>query len=240
MRRRINFAVLLLAVACATSIGIPANKYGLHVVPDYETYMRLVHQDPQKELIDLSRAIPTAAIDVRYATANNFMHQPLYPIAKAFLRAPAARALESVQKELAGEGLGLRIYDGYRPYSVTERMWEPIRNPDFVADPAKGSRHNRGAAVDLTIIDLETREEIPLPTPYDDFTSKAAHSFKDLPENVLRNRSKLAEIMTRHGFEPLPSEWWHFDFRGWQNFELMDVPLEVLAKMQKPSSPGLH
>jgi D-alanyl-D-alanine dipeptidase len=156
------------------------------------------------------------------------MHQTLYPVAKVFLRRPAAIALHDVERELAREGLGLKLFDGYRPYRVTVRMWKPIRNPDFVADPAKGSRHNRGAAVDLTLIDLRTGRELPMPTGYDAFTPKARQDYNDLPAEAIANRARLRDVMTRHGFDPLPSEWWHFDFRGWEKFELLDLPLDRL------------
>ena len=222
MQRAINLLLLLL-VAC---VSVPANRYGLHVVPDRATYERLARANPEKRLVDLeSRGIP---LDIRYATANNFMKQPLYPVAKAYLRAPAATALQNVQRELAARGLGIKVFDAYRPYRVTEAMWEPIKNPDYVADPAKGSRHNRGAAVDLTLISLATREELPMPTPYDDFTARAAHAFEDLSAEEKANRALLRDVMTKHGFDPLPSEWWHYDFRGWERFELMDVALEEL------------
>ncbi|HUP59882.1 MAG TPA: M15 family metallopeptidase [Thermoanaerobaculia bacterium] len=210
------FALLLLA-ACAS---------GLYVVPDLATYERHAREDPDKRLVDLETlGIP---LDIRYATANNFMKTRLYPVAKAYLRAPAARALTEVQRTLAERGLGIKVFDAYRPYRVTVVMWEPIKNPDYVADPAKGSRHNRGAAVDLTLIDLTTGAELPMPTPYDDFTPRAAHAFTDLPVDVLANRAILREVMAKHGFEPLPSEWWHYDFKGWDRFELMDVPLDSL------------
>jgi D-alanyl-D-alanine dipeptidase len=215
MVRRAAVLLLLLA-ACA---------HRPPVVRDFAAYERLAAADPDKQLVEIT-SIPT---DVRYATPNNFMHTPLYPVAKVFLRAPAARALAEVQRDLARDGLGLKIFDGYRPYAVTVKMWEPIRNPDFVADPAKGSRHNRGAAVDLTLIDLATGRELPMPTGYDDFTSRARQDFNDLPADVIANRAKLREAMTRHGFEPLPSEWWHFDFGGWQHLELLDVPLTELS-----------
>jgi zinc D-Ala-D-Ala dipeptidase len=228
MRRRINFLALLLAAACATAPTIAPNRYGLRVVPDAATYQRFARVDPDKRLVHLSTFIPGVALDVRYATTDNFMKQRLYPVAKSYLRYPAAVALRGVQQELSREGLALKIFDAYRPYRVTEAMWEPIRNPDYVADPSKGSRHNRGAAVDLTLIDARTGTELAMPTGYDDFTPRAAHAFTDLPSDVLANRSKLRDVMTRHGFEPLPSEWWHYDFRGWEGFELMDVPLDAL------------
>jgi D-alanyl-D-alanine dipeptidase len=171
--------------------------------------------------------VPGVLVDVHYATTNNFMHRQLYPSARVFLRAPAARALRDVQRELAARHLRLKIFDAYRPYSVTEAMWEPIRNPDFVADPAKGSRHNRGAAVDLTVVD-EADRELEMPTPYDDFTQKAASTFNDLPPIVLTNRALLHDVMSRHGFTPLPSEWWHFDYENWGRWELLDIPFEQL------------
>jgi D-alanyl-D-alanine dipeptidase len=230
--------LLLFVVACSAAPVIPANRYGLHVVPDRAAYERLARLDPDKRLVDLeSLGLP---LDIRYATANNFMKKPLYPVAKAFLRAPAARALLGVESDLAQRGLGVKIFDAYRPYRVTEAMWEPIRNPDFVADPAKGSRHNRGAAVDLTLIDLRTGAELPIPTGYDDFTSRAAHAFTDLPADALANRALLRDVMTRHGFQPLPSEWWHYDFAGWERFELMDVPLEKLLSVVGSPLSGQH
>jgi zinc D-Ala-D-Ala dipeptidase len=207
-------AVLLLAAACATSHP--------PVIHDRGEYDRLVAADPDKRLVEITD-IPR---DVRYATTNNFMHAQLYPVAKVYVRRPAAIALHEIERELAREGLGLKLFDGYRPYRVTVRMWKPIRNPDFVADPAKGSRHNRGAAVDLTLIDLRTGHELPMPTGYDDFTSHARQDFNDLPADVIANRAKLRKVMESHGFDALPSEWWHFDLRGWEKFELLDLPLE--------------
>jgi D-alanyl-D-alanine dipeptidase len=219
--------ILAIAIGCATAPQIPTNKYGLHVVPDLATYQRLAQRDPDQRLVDVS-TIPGIRIDVRYATTNNFMHEKLYPVAKVYLRAPAARALADVQRELAAEHLGLLVFDGYRPYSVTEKMWEPIRNPDFVADPAKGSRLNRGAAVDLTLVNIASADELQMPTPYDDFTPRARADYAELPPQAIANRAKLRDAMVRHGFEQLPSEWWHFDFRGWERFELMDVPFGEL------------
>jgi len=209
--RRLRFvtALLFVVLACA---------HGPHVVRTIPA--------GEERLVDLAGlGIP---LDIRYATPNNFMKQTLYPVAKAYLRAPAAEALVNVQRDLAARGLGIKVFDAYRPYRVTVAMWEPIKNPDYVADPAKGSRHNRGAAVDLTLIDLKTGAELPMPTGYDDFTSRAAHASEDLPADARANRELLREVMTKHGFEPLPSEWWHYDFRGWERFELLDVGLDEL------------
>jgi len=217
--------ILLFGVACASAPSIPTNRHGLEVVGEAALYQRLVRQERANRLVDLQTFIPGIALDVRYATAENFMKRPLYPAARSFLRYPAALALRSVQRELAAEGLAVKVFDGYRPYRVTEAMWEQIGNPDYVADPAKGSRHNRGAAVDLTLVRLSDGEELEMPTPYDDFTAAAA---QDAPAGVVAsaNRARLREVMQRHGFEPLPSEWWHFDFGGWREYDLMDLSFE--------------
>jgi D-alanyl-D-alanine dipeptidase len=216
-RSRLACLALVLLAACATS--------SLRVL-DARAYRESVARDPEMRLVDLrTLGIP---LDIRYATPNNFMKRPLYREAKAFLRAPAARALADVQRELAARGIGIKVFDPYPPYPVTVAMWEPIQNPDYVADPKKGSRHNRGAAVDLTLIDLKTGAELPMPTPYDDFTPRAAQDFNDLPADVLGNRALLREVMTKHGFDPLPSEWWHFDFRGWERFDLLDALFDEL------------
>jgi D-alanyl-D-alanine dipeptidase len=218
---RLNLLPLLFVLACATATA-PAL-----VVQNRADYEAAVRADPDKQLVDL--ATLDLRLDIRYATPDNFMKKVLYPEAKAYLRAPAARALTDVKNELATYGLGIKVFDAYRPYRVTVAMWEPIKNPDYVADPAKGSRHNRGAAVDLTLVDLRTGDELPMPTPYDDFTERAAHAFNDLPDDALKNRALLRDVMTKHGFEPLPSEWWHYDFGGWQRFELLDLTFEQVS-----------
>jgi D-alanyl-D-alanine dipeptidase len=224
---RLLFVVALAACASAPTAPAP-NKYGLTVVSDFQTYDKLVALDPSKQLVEVQKLDPAIRLDVRYATANNFMHEVLYPVARVFARKPVAEALHEIEQELAPAGLGLKIFDAYRPYRVTERMWEPVRNPDFVADPAKGSRHNRGAAIDLTLIELATGKELAMPTPYDDFTPRARQDYPDLSAEVIANRARLREVMMRHGFEPLPTEWWHFDYAGWEKFELMDLPLEQM------------
>ncbi len=233
MKRAFPLVAIVLLAGCAAAPAIPANRYGLHVVPDLATYEQIVRAEPDKRFVDLQSFIPGIVLDVRYATTNNFMHRQLYPVAKTFLRYPAAAALRDAQSELAKENLGLKIYDAYRPYRITEQMWEPIRDADFVADPAKGSRHNRGAAVDLTLIDLRNGQELEMPSGYDEFTDRARRNYTAAPRQALANRARLEEVMTRHGFIPLPSEWWHFDYRSWESFDLMDVPLEALSARQR-------
>lgn len=125
-------------------------------------------------------------------------------------------------------GLGLKIYDGYRPYSVTVQFFKSASDKSFVANPKDGSRHNRGCAIDLTLINLKTGKELDMPTAYDSFAAQAASDYNNLPENLIKNRSLLRSVMERNGFSVLNNEWWHFDFIGWKNYELMDIPFENL------------
>ncbi len=177
----------------------------------------------QKDIIDILSIDSTFVLDIRYATENNFTKKKLYPAAKAKLRREAAESLASVQKELRTKNLRLKIYDGYRPLAIQWKLWEIVPNEDFVANPKKGSKHNRGAAVDLTIID-SLGNELEMPTGYDDFTEKAAHEYMNLTESAIKNRAMLKDVMIRHGFQPIKSEWWHYDFRGWEQFDIMDEP----------------
>jgi D-alanyl-D-alanine dipeptidase len=176
-----------------------------------------------EDLVDVQKAIPGIVLDIRYATTNNFTGKKLYPFAGCYLRRAAAEKLAAAQAELKPLGYGLKIYDGYRPLSVQRTMWEVFPQPGYVADPKKGSRHNRGAAVDVTLIQISDGTELPMPTPYDDFTIRAHRDFMDLPAAVIQNRELLERIMTKHGFVGLPTEWWHFDDVDWRNYPLLDI-----------------
>lgn len=219
---------LLVIIFTIEAQEIPKNEYGLAVIDNIALYLETVEQDSVNRLIDLEKFIPSIVFDVKYATTDNFTGKQLYPYPKAYLRYPAAVALRNVQKELNQAGLGLKVWDAYRPYTITVLMWDYVQDPRYVADPRNGSRHNRGCAVDVTLIDLETGKELPMPTEYDDFTEKAHLDFDDLPDDILANRALLIEVMQQHGFDPLPSEWWHFDYTDWRSFDLMDVSFDDL------------
>ncbi|HSN68725.1 MAG TPA: M15 family metallopeptidase [Thermoanaerobaculia bacterium] len=231
-RRLLLLPIALLAAACASApVDAPANRYGLRVVADETLYRAIVRRDPAQVLVPIELVVPGAVLDIRYATPDNFMKEPLYPRPAALLRCGPALALAAVQRDLAPRGLGLKVFDAYRPYGVTEKMWERFKDPDYVADPAKGSRHNRGAAVDVTLVELSTGRELPMPTPYDDFTPAASSTFPDVPEEARRNRATLKDAMEARGFVVLPSEWWHFDFEGWQRYDLLDLPHAALERL---------
>ncbi len=204
------------------------NKYGLKVINDPVVYKKQVAADPKQALVDLATFIPTIQLDIRYATANNFLGEPVYTSAKAYLRQPVAQALKNVQTELNKQGLGLKIYDAYRPYRATVYFFEKLRDTVYLAVPWQGSRHNRGCTVDLTLVNLKTGKELPMPTPYDDFTKKAHVNYSNLPARVIKNRDLLKQVMTQQGFRVYAEEWWHFDYYDFKKFDLLDLAFEDL------------
>jgi len=217
-----------LATSPAFSQTNSKNPFGLPITSTAMAYKASYKEDKDKQLINIKKAIPDVVLDIRYATKNNFMKQVMYPKAKAFARASVVAQLKTIQAELRKKGYGLKIYDAYRPYAITMAFYEKASDKAFVADPAKGSKHNRGCAIDLSIINYKTKKEIAMPTPYDSFAPEAAAKYPNLPKNVLKNRDFLISTMQAHGFKVIPNEWWHFDFIGWQNYELMDVPFSIL------------
>lgn len=180
---------------------------------------------PDEPLVDLARVDPRIVLDLRYATENNFLGRKLYPVARCLLRESVAHRLRRVQDDLEAQGLGLKVFDGYRPLSVQKKMWEVMPDPTYVADPAKGSRHNRGAAVDLTLVDA-AGNELPMPSEFDEFTERAHRDYAGGTDEQRRNRRILQDAMERHGFTGLDSEWWHFDAPGWTSYPVLDQPLE--------------
>ena len=175
-------------------------------------------------MVELTNVIPSLQLDIKYATTNNFTHAVLYPNPKArcYTRKAVAERLANVQSELGEQGLGLRVFDAFRPASAQRTMWALVPDERYVANPAKGSRHNRGAAVDLTLVDAQGRELL-MPTPFDSFSPKAHRDCVDLPAEALRNRQLLQAVMERHGFIGLPTEWWHFDATNWQTYPLISA-----------------
>ncbi len=223
--------VFLLSSYNNSTNGNSNNPYGLNLIDKIESYKQSISKNADMELVDLEKLIPGIKLDIRYATKNNFTGEIIYTIAKAFARKPVALALKKVQDSLAFHNLGLRIYDAYRPYSATLKFYEVYPDTNFVANPKYGSRHNRGCAIDLTLIDLNTNLEIPMPSEFDDFSEKAHPDYTDLTPEVIENRTFLFNIMSQFGFTHYPTEWWHFDFSGWENYPLMDLSFEELIRM---------
>ncbi|MDL5046370.1 M15 family metallopeptidase [Oscillatoria amoena NRMC-F 0135] len=202
--------------------------YGLNPVR-YEQYLMQVKSDPSKELVDLEKFIPGIVLDIRYATTNNFTGEKIYNVAKAYARKPVAEALKNAYEDFRKQGVAIKIYDGYRPYSATVKFYEVYRDTTYVASPYRGSRHNRGCAIDMTLVDLKTGKELKMPTEYDSFKKEAWPSTPTSDPVARKNRQLIISVMENHGFKVNASEWWHFDFVGWQKFEVMDISFEELG-----------
>jgi zinc D-Ala-D-Ala dipeptidase len=184
------------------------------------------------DLAELVKLDPTIKLDIRYATSNNFLGTPVYTQARAFLERPAAEALFRVHLELKAQGYGLIIHDGYRPWYVTKIFWDatPDDKKIFVANPAEGSRHNRGCAVDLSLYDLKTGKEVEMTSGYDEMTDRA---FADYPGGTADERFRrdlLRQAMEKQDFKVYDKEWWHFDYKGWKQYPILNVRFEDLRQ----------
>jgi zinc D-Ala-D-Ala dipeptidase len=216
------FVFLLPLVAVAQK-----NKYGLSPTK-LEAYNASVKENPNKELIDLEKLIPGLVLDIRYATTNNFAGERIYTLAKAYARKPVAEALKRAQAVLKKQGLGIKVFDAYRPYKATVRFYEVYKDTTYVASPYRGSRHNRGCAIDMTLIDLKTGQELKMPTGYDSFQKAAWPTTPVADPEIRKNRQLIIDVMKQQGFKVNGSEWWHFDFIGWTKYEVLDIDFEEL------------
>jgi D-alanyl-D-alanine dipeptidase len=179
----------------------------------------------EANLVELTELSKTIKLDIRYATADNFVGRPVYTEARAFLQRPAAEALIKVHAKLRDKGLGIVVFDAYRPWTVTKLFWDvvPEDKRKFVADPAKGSKHNRGCAVDLSIYEIKTGRLLPMPSGYDEFTERASPNYKGGTDEERANREMLRRQMEAEGFTVNPNEWWHFDYKDWQDYAIYDI-----------------
>ena len=209
-----GFLSLLLLVSCRTS---PPKEAGPFRPP---------------ELVELVKLDPSIHLDIRYASSNNFMGRPMYREARAFLQRPAAEALVRAHQQLKTQGYGLLIFDGYRPWSVTKLFWEAAtpqqRRIGFVANPARGSKHNRGCAVDLTLFELSTGKEVLMPSGYDEFSERASPSYEGGSPEARQRRDLLRTTMEAQGFKVLREEWWHFDYQDWKEYRIQNVPFRKI------------
>ncbi len=178
-------------------------------------------------LVELKDIEPSIGVDLKYATADNFMKEKLYSDARCFLRPEVAARLVRVQTRLRAKGLGLKIFDGYRPLAVQKKMFARFPYPGFVADPAKGSNHNRGAAVDVGLVDAAGKE-LPMPSAYDEFSERSHIAYAGGTAVESQNRQTLQDAMQAEGFKPLESEWWHFDDPDCKTYPVLDIPIESL------------
>ena len=182
------------------------------------------------DLVELSRMDASIHLDIRYATSNNFTGRKQYAEARAFLQRPAAEALVRAHPALKARGYGLLIFDGYRPWSVTKAFWDmtPPDKHKFVANPEKGSRHNRGCAVDVGLYDLRTGQEVAMPSAFDEMSERAAADYQGGTPEHRRPRTLLRLALEQEGFKVNPDEWGHFDYQDWRLYRVLDVPFAAI------------
>jgi D-alanyl-D-alanine dipeptidase len=228
MNTRFYALIIAFGICCSSSYLLASALYVAH-----NDSTEATPTSPPKEegnfrasdLVELVKLDKTIKLDVRYAKKNNFVGRPLYKEERAFLQRPAAEALVRAHKELQKQGYGLLIFDGYRPWRVTRLFWEvtPAALKKFVANPKNGSRHNRGCAVDLSLYDMKTGKEIPMPSEYDEMTDRAYPSYTGGTPEQTRLRDLLKEKMEEQGFKVFSIEWWHFDYKDWREYPILDI-----------------
>jgi len=252
LKRRFFLSILflLLVVGCSTDPGehaaqqegVPGSAQTVRlfepVRPIDDLRVEALAADPPVEeghfkepgLVELKPLDPSIKLDIRYATDDNFMGAAVYESARAFLQRPVAEDLLEVNRELHLKGLGLIVFDGYRPWYVTRIFWDatPDDKKAFVADPEKGSRHNRGAAVDVSLYRRSTGEPLVMPSGFDETTERAAVDYSGGNPEALANRDLLISTMRRHGFEPLANEWWHFDHASWRDYPILNLRFDEI------------
>jgi CubicO group peptidase (beta-lactamase class C family)/D-alanyl-D-alanine dipeptidase len=233
---------------CATEVKIGAVVFkrreeavGLQVHPTEsiaELRRRALAEKPPQEnksfrapdLVDLTTVDPNIKLDIRYASSDNFMGTPVYEQARAFLQRPAAEALARAAQKLRPLGYGFLIHDAYRPWYVTKIFWDvtPQNKKIFVADPQQGSRHNRGCAVDLTLYDLKTGAELPMTGGYDEMSERSYAFYPGGTSQQRWDRAVLRNALEAEGFRVYDYEWWHFDYKDWQQYPILNLTFEQL------------
>jgi D-alanyl-D-alanine dipeptidase len=186
------------------------------------------------DLVELVKLDPSLHLDIRYATANNFLGRPVYTEARAFLQRPAAESLIRANQKLHEQGYGLLIFDGYRPWAVTKIFWDatPADKKIFVANPKEGSRHNRGCAVDLSMFDLKTGKEVEMTGAYDEMTDRSSIKYTGGTEDQRKRRDLLRSAMESEGFAVYEPEWWHYDYKDWQKYPILNIPFSDIHTVQ--------
>lgn len=193
------------------------------------------------DLVDIADVAPAVRVDMRYATTRNFTGVAFYPVARCMLRRDAAERLARAQAALARRGLGLLVWDCYRPFSAQQKLWKLVNDPRYVArpvaaadgTPVEGSKHNRGAAVDLTLVGADG-SAVEMPTDHDDFSSRAHRDSRAGSGAARANAAILEAALVAEGFVPLPTEWWHFDAPGWERYPLSDQPIAPAGSAPEP------
>jgi D-alanyl-D-alanine dipeptidase len=215
-RRRVLVLAALLATGGVRTAAGPPREAGRFRDPD---------------LVELTSLDPGIKLDVRYATDRNLVGRPVYSEARAFLQRPAAEALVRAHHALREKGYGVLVFDGYRPWSVTKLFWDltPRAKRAFVADPRQGSKHNRGCAVDMSLYELATGREAAMPSAYDEMSPRAHPDYRGGTADERARRDRLRAAMEQEGFTVEPNEWWHFNYKDWRQYPILDLPFSSIG-----------
>lgn len=227
--------MLILLLFCLFTYAADAQTaVGMHIITKYQQLNKQIESNPAMGMIDLGLHIPNIRFELLYASNENFTGKRMYPTntKTTFLRVEPAKALAALSKELEQHGLGLLIWDAYRPYSVTVRFWKLIHDERYVANPSKGSGHNRGIAVDLSLYKLSDGKALSMPTSFDDFSEKAHHGYAQLNQEQIRNRELLLSLMLKYGFKKFETEWWHYYWPDSDKYDVLDIPFNKLKMLQ--------
>lgn len=229
-RLKYFFSCYILLLLFANCFGQNTEAPTLRIISSNSKYYKSIASDPNQQMVELKKNIPNITYDLRYAQINNFTNQRLYRknLSSTYLRKAPAEALANIAKELQQMNIGILVWDAYRPYSVTQKFWKLIHDERYVANPKKGSGHNRGIAIDMSLLDLKTGKELDMPTDFDDFSEKAHHGFPNLSAEKIKNREFLRNIMEKYGFIKFETEWWHYYWPGGNNYDLLDIPFSKL------------
>ncbi len=195
------FSFLLMFFSCQSQITVVKSNQEKRIELNDTTFVNL--KDYSSDFV----------YDMKYATEDNFLKAKVYDCAECYLRYKTVQALIKANEVFMKEGLRIKLYDCYRPLDIQKRMWTIVSNPEYVADPAKGSIHNRGGAVDITLV-KKSGKELKMGTPFDFFGPEASHNFENLSQKVKDNRALLKKVMTENGFNSFDSEWWHYNLKS--------------------------
>jgi D-alanyl-D-alanine dipeptidase len=231
MKLSLRLIVLLTSISLHSAIHSQTKSiYPFTVTENIKELNLMVSKNPMMELVELKSIVPNIKYDLRYAQKTNFTSHRLYPkrLKITYLRKEAAVALKSVALELEQLGLGILVWDAYRPFSVTEKFWDLIHDERYVANPMKGSGHNRGISIDMTIYDLKSGSPVDMPTGFDDFSEKAYHGYQNLTDNKIKNRDLLKSVMEKNGFIKFETEWWHYSLPTPSKYDILDIPFQRL------------
>ena len=231
---------LILTATLLASVVFVQDKPPVRLAPASSTSLLALGQGPpvdpaasrRADLVELVKLDPTIKLDIRYAGTNNFLGKPVYKESRAFLQRPAAEAVVRAHRALASHGYGLLIHDGYRPWAITKLFWDMTsgKQREFVADPKSGSKHNRGAAVDLTMYEVKTGKAVQMPGDYDEMTERSHPDYTGGPADARARRDLLRKVMEAEGFTVEPNEWWHYNYKDWREYPILDIPFSAIGK----------